>query len=810
MLRNIARDVHFGFRLLLRRPGFTTVAVLALALGIGANSAIFSVVYGTLLAPMPYPNPDQLVMVWSRIQGGRNVTAAGDFLDWKQQSTVFQDLVAWTGGAVNLATAERPQQVDAVRMTPGFYSMIGLPFFLGRDFRPEEGRPGADQVVILRYRLWEERFNRDPNIVGSQIRIDGRPRTVVGVLGPMPSEYREPASLAVPLAFTPDQINHDFHWLLVMGRMKPDVTLAQANANMDSVTKQIAAAHPKSNTGWTASVEPLKHNFLPPQTRSSLWFLLGAVGFVLLIACVNVANLMLAQGSARQRELAVRAAIGASRGRLFGQLLAESLTLAAIGGVLGVGLSTVIIKLIVAIMPQDTLPYEADLTLNIPVLAFTILVSTLSGVLFGCAPAWQAARSNTNDTLKEAGRSSVGSARHHVRRGLVVAEFALALSLLAGGGLAVHSLLKLTRVDLGFRTDHLLTFGVPVQDDRFTAADEINAFHNLLIDKIRALPSVESVSASTGMPVRGTNFGMPFTIAGKPVDDPSKRPGAGFNMVSPTYFGTFGIRIMRGRPFTEQDRQGSQPVAIVNETFVRRYFEGVDPLTQRIIVEQLIPGVTRLGPPIEWQIVGVYRDVRNAGPRDQGFPEIDVPLAQSPWPGITIAVRTAGEAAGLQRSIADAIRTVDPDLPMVNVRTMEQLVSESISSDRFRTALFGSFALVALLLAALGIYGVMSFLVSQRTHEIGLRMALGAPRGRVVAQVLREGMTAAGAGVLLGFGGAYLVGRAMQGMWFGVGAIDPIGFGVVAIVLLAAALLACLVPARRAASVDPLTALRQE
>jgi putative ABC transport system permease protein len=744
MLTHLGRDVMFGFRLLLRRPGFTAVAVLALALGIGANSAIFSVVYGTLLAPMPYPNPDQLVMVWSRVQGFRNVTSAGDYVDWKQQATAFQDLVAWTGGAVNIATAERPEQINAVRMTPGFYSMVGLPFFLGRDFTADEGRPGNDQVVVLRYRLWEERFESNRNIVGTQIRVDGKPRTVVGVLAPMPSEYREPASLAIPIAFTPEQLNHDFHWLLVMGRLKPDVTLSQANANMDVVAKQIAAAHPKSNTGWTASVEPLKHNFLPQETRSALWLLLGAVGFVLLIACVNVANLMLAQGSARQRELAVRAAIGASRGRLFAQLLSESLTLAAIGGALGVALSAAIVRSIVAIMPQDTLPYEADLTLNVPVLAFTLLVSTLSGVLFGCAPAWQASRANTNDTLKEAGRSSGGTGRHRVRRALVVAEFALALTLLAGGGLAVHSLLKLTSVDLGFRTDGLLTFGLPIQDDRFREPGQITAFHEVLLDKIRSLPGVESVSASTGMPVRGTSFGMPFSIVGKPVDDPSKRPGAGFNMVSPSYFGTFGIRIMRGRAFTEQDRQGSQPVAIVNETFARRYFEGVDPLTQRIAVEQLIPGVTRLGPPIEWQIVGVYHDIRNGGPRDRGFPEIDVPLAQSPWPGITVAVRTRGEAAGLPRSIADSIKSVDPDLPMVDVRTMAQVVALSISAERFRVVLFSSFSLVALLLAALGIYGVMSFLVAQRTHEIGLRMALGAARGQVVAQVMREGMTAAG------------------------------------------------------------------
>jgi putative ABC transport system permease protein len=806
---NVVRDVVFGVRLLRRTPGFTAVALFALALGIGANTAIFSVVYGTLLAPMPYPNPDQLVMVWSRIQNNRNVTAAGDFVDWKRLSTSFQDLNAWTGGPVNLSTAERPEQISAVRATPGFNTMVGVPFVLGRDFRPAEGRPGEDQVLILRYRVWEERFGKDPAIVGKQVRVDGKPLTVVGVLAPLPSEYREPPSIQLPLAFKPDQLNHEFHWLLVMGRLKPGVTLAQANADMDAVTGRLAELYPQTNTGWSARVEPLKHNFLPQETRSALWLLLGAVGFVLLIACVNVANLMLARGNARQRELAVRASIGASRRRLFSQLLAESLALSTAGGALGVALSVMIVRLIVAIMPADTLPYEADLELNVQVLAFTLVVSALSGVIFGCAPAWQAARANVNEILKESGRSSNNAARQYVRRALIVAEFALALSLLAGGGLAIHGLVKLSRVDLGFQTDRLLTFNLPVDGARLATTERLNAYHAQLLERIQSVPGVLSAAASTGMPVRGTSFGMAFSIAGKPVQDPSKRPGAGFNMVSPGYFMTFGIQIVRGRTFTDQDRMGTQRVAIVNETFVKRYLSGVDPLAHRIVMEQIEPGVAKLGPPVEWQIVGVYRDIRNAGPRDDGFPEIDVPLAQSPWPSVSIGVRTAGAPVAVQRGIGEAIRSVDPELPMVGVQTMEQVVAQSIAPDRFRTVLFGSFAGLALLLAALGIYGVMSYLVTQRTHEIGLRMALGAERGRVVVHFMKEGMTSAVAGVCLGLGGAYLVGRAMRGMWFGVETIDPLAFGVVAVVLLLSALVACAVPARRAASVDPLTALRQ-
>jgi putative ABC transport system permease protein len=431
------------------------------------------------------------------------------------------------------------------------------------------------------------------------------------------------------------------------------------------------------------------------------------------------------------------------------------------------------------------------------------------GVLFGCAPAWQASRANTNDALKEGARS-VSGGRHRLRRALVVLEFALALTLLTGGGLAIHSLVKLANVDLGFRTDHLLTFSLPVPQGKLQGTQAVTTFYHQLLERIQAVPGVMLASVSTGMPVYGTGFGMPFYIAGKPVDDPSKRPGAGFNMVTPDYYRTFGIPIARGRAFTDQDREGSPRVAIVNDVFVKRYFQGVDPLSQRIVVEELIPGVTKLGPAVEWQIVGVYNSVRNGGPKDDGFPEIDVPFWQSPWPGAAVGVRTAGDPLAVHQSLRAAIRSIDPDLPMADVKTMDQVVKESLAGDTFGTTLLGTFASLALLLAALGIYGVMSFVVAQRTHEIGLRLALGAGRGRVLWQVLKEGIVTALAGIVVGSAGAYFVGRAMQGIVYGVGVIDPVAFGTVTATLLGSALLACLVPARRAVSVDPMIALRQE
>jgi len=809
-MANFGRNVRFGLRLLGKNLGFTSVALLALVLGIGANTAIFSVVYATLLSPMPYPNPDQLVIVWSKINGDRNGVSAGDFLDWKGQNKSFQAMCAWTGGNYALANSDHPEMIRTRLTTPGFNDMVGTPFFLGRDFLPEEGQVGRDRVVIMTHQLWMERFGGDRDIIGKPIRLNGEYYTAVGVLAAGQPDRLE-AQLFVPLAFKPEQINHEFHFVLVMARLKPGVTIQQANADMDSVTRHIAEVYPKSNKGWGATVEPLRNDFISKDTIKNLWLLMGAVGFILLIACVNVANLLLARGTARQREIAVRAALGATRWQLFAQFLTESVALSLIGGVLGISLAWGLLKVIVSMIPPYTLPSEADFRLNLPVLFFSLAASIVCGVLFGCAPAWQTARLNLSDTLKESGRSSSTSVgRPGLRRTLVVLEFALALTLLAGAGLVIHSFWKLSRVDLGFRQDHLLTFFLPITNDRFASPELNNAFYRQIIDKIGALPGVTAVSASTGMPIIGTYFGMPFNLAGQAVDDPSSRPGANFSQVTPEYFRTFGIRMMTGRTFTEQDVAGSVPVAVVNETFMKKYLSKVEPLTQRVVVEQLIPGVTKLGPPIEWQIVGVYHDSRIRGVRSEGFPEIDVPFWQSPWPEAGLAVRTFGDPAGMTKSITAVVHTVDPELPLDQVKTMDQLVHESLASDRFSTVLFGSFAGLALLLAAIGIYGVMSFAVAQRTHEIGLRIALGAGPQQVLRLVLREGMLLALIGLGVGLGGTYFVGRLMKTVLYQVNAIDPAAISAVTAVLLLSALLACYIPARRATRVDPMVALRDE
>jgi putative ABC transport system permease protein len=531
---------------------------------------------------------------------------------------------------------------------------------------------------------------------------------------------------------------------------------------------------------------------------------------VLLIACANVANLLLARGTARQREVALRASLGASQGVVFRQFLTESLILAGLGGALGIALAWGLLKVILALMPAYTLPTEADVKLNLPVLAFTVAATCLAGLASGCAPALQAMRSDLVEALKEGGRSSASAGSHRLRRSLVVAEFALAITLLTGGGLAVNRLVQVMTADMGFRTDHLLTFSLPVPSARLADPEAINRFYDELLEKIQAVPGVKAASVSTGIPVQGTSFGMPFTIVGQPVEDPSKRPGAGFNMVSPEYFSTLGIRMSQGRAFSPQDVAGGPPVAVVNETFAKRYFEGKDPLAQRILVEQLIPGATRLGPPVEWQIVGVYANVRNGGPQGNGFPEIDVPFRQSPWPGATVALRTSTDPDSVRTAVAAVVQSMDPDLPMAATKSMDQLLDEAVAGNRFVASLMGTFASLALLLAAVGIYGVMSFSVAQRTHEIGLRMALGAGRAGVVRLIFREGMTTALMGTALGLFGAYGIGKIMQRIWSDVGNADPRVLCAVALLLLTAAMVACLVPARRAASVDPMVALRQD
>ena len=812
-MTDLLRDIRFGLRLLWKSPGFTCVSLIALALGIGATTAIFSLLFSILLAPLPYPHSDRLMMIWSHQKGERTGTSPADYQDWKKQATAFETIGAWSGRGFVVSTPEWTEQMQASTVSTGFFEeLIGEKVVSGRRFFPEDMVPGNDHVVILGNKTWHEKFGSDPNIVGRALRMSGQEYTVIGVAAPSPGDKGD-SQLYVPLTFGPEQTMRENRYLLVMALLKPGVTLEAANADMTVVAQRLAKDNPKTNSDVTITVEPLHNDFLPKNTRTGLWLMMGSVAFVLLIACVNIANLLLAWGTARQKEIAVRIAQGATRARVFRQFLIESLSLALIGGALGAGLSVAILNGVMTLMPRNELgiPYEADPHLNLPVLLFSLLAAVGCGVLFGCAPAWHASRQNVNDMLKDSGRSTSAGRSNRLRKVLVVAEFALALVLVAGAGLIIHSFWKVTRVDLGIRRDHLLTFNVPVQQDRDAAkAEQVRALYAPLLERIATAPGVLHVGMAVGLPAAGAPD-LPFWIVGQPHEDMSKRPSSLYQPVTPGYFDTYGVRLVEGRFLNAQDIAGGQRVAMVSEGFVRQYLRGLDPLQTRLMIPEIIIGKNPpLGDPIEWQIVGVFHDVQYDSHPTASSAEIDVPFDQCPWPFTTIAVRTSADPSAVIKNVAAMVRSVNPDYPMLRVRTMDQVVSQSLVTDRFILVVFGGFAGLALVLAAIGIYGVMTFSVAQRNHEMGIRMALGAGHGQVLGLVISEGMQSALIGLAIGLPGVYFVGRALKSLLYQITAVDVRALSGVVAVLLASALVACYVPARRATKIDPMAALRQE
>ena len=804
-------DLRFAVRGLMKARGFSIAAITALALGIGPNTAIFSVVYATLLAPLPFPEPHQLVMVWSKAPSGeRSAVSPADYLAWKESARSFQYLEPISPRLFNLSTPDEPRRVRARRVTPDGHRMLGEAVALGRDFQPGDDQPGKNQIVLLSNRLWRLGYAADPGIVGRDIRMDGRPYSVVGVLPPGPSD-RLPADLWMPLTFEPAEMNnHAARRLLLMGRLKRGVSIEQAQHEMSSIAAELGRRVPKSNNGWNVSVEPLQNNFLSADTRTTLWLLLAAVGFVVAIACVNVANLLLARGSVREREMAIRASLGASRIRLVRQMLTESLVLAAAGGLLGIISAAWLLQALLAVIPRGMLPSEADPQLSVPVLLFALLTTAMCGLLFGSAPSWQASQVDLHETLKQSGRTSAGSGRRRLRQALVVVELALAVTSLAGAGLAIHSFWNRTQVDLGVRTDRTLTFSLPVTREQLNTRERIEGFYRNLVERLRTVPRVTHASVSTGLPVQGTPFGGPFHLVGTPACDAASCPTTGVRMVTPDFLQTFGGTIVRGRGFTDDDKAGSVRVALVSQQFADRYLRDVDPLDQRIELNEAGSPPT-LAPQIEWKIIGIYHTINNSQELgDVSRPEVMLPFSQSPWLDAAVAVRTAGDPDAVRQDVAAAVRTIDPDLPLVSVRTMTEIVRERLASDRLNVALYGALAMVALLLAAVGVYGVMAFSIVQRTQEIGVRMALGAGQAHVRRQILREGATLCAGGLMLGVAGAYALGRAMQSTLFGTGAMNVTVLLAVSVVLLTSALLACYVPARRASALDPMIALRQE
>jgi putative ABC transport system permease protein len=806
IIDNTVQNFRYAIRGLLTKPAFAFIAVLTLALGIGPNTAIFSIVYATLLAPLPYVHSEQLVMIWSNVKGHRNQVAAADFLDWKRDASSFQQMAAFVERPYNLSSTQEPQYINGLNVSTNWHRLLGERVLMGRDFGADEDQLGKDHVFILSHRCWMNRFGADPNIIGKQFRLNGEPYTAIGVM-PAGASDRHDEEIWLPVRFTRAELSRGNTFWYVIARLNPGVSLTHAREEMNAITRRIAEQYPATNSGLSATVEPLKNDFQSPETIRNLWLLLAAVSFVLLIACANVANLLLVRGVARRREVAIRAALGASRSRLVFQMIVESLTLAAFGGALGLLLAVSLLKVILAILPPGTLSSEADVRISGPVLLFTLLTATLSGILFGCAPAMGANVLKIREALNQDGRSTPSRRPIHLQETLVVVEYALALTLLAGAALTVHSFINRTHVDLGIRTDHVLTFYLPVPHSKLAREEQTAAFYRELLARIESVPGVRRAAASTNSPLDDANVEMPVSIIGSRT---VTTPDINIESLTPSYFETFGVHLERGRIFNEGDGASGPAVAMVNEAFVRRFLSGLDPLTTRLMVGKLQNGELQPGPFVVRRIVGVFRDIQNsARPGQPKLPQIWVPFAQSPWPHSVVSVRTAMDASKCVRDIARAVHSLDPNLPLADVKTIEQRVRDQFVEDRFGMALYGSLAGIALLLACAGTYGVMSFAVARSTPDIGLRIALGATAKHVVSNVIKRGLKIALAGMMLGILGAYAASRALRSSLYGTGTVDWSAVSIVVALLLITALLACYIPARRASSVDPMVALRQ-
>ncbi|MCI0489539.1 MAG: ABC transporter permease [Blastocatellia bacterium] len=807
----LLQDLRYGARMLLKRPGFTVVAVLTLALGIGANTAIFSVVNGALLSPLPFKEPDRLVMLWTQnMERGveRSDVSLDDYLDWQKGSNGFEQLAAYGPWGFNITGEAEPEKITSVVVTPNFFETLGVAPARGRDFLPEEALQSGGNVVIISYGLWQRRYGGNPNLIDQTLTLDGSGYRVVGV---MPAGFHFPnkdVEMWAPLSLTPDDSSRRSRWLKVIGRLKPATTLAQAGSELDVVAGQLALVYPDIDAGWGARITSLNEEVVK-DSRFALLMLLAAVGFVLLIACVNVANLLLARMDARQKEMAIRAALGARRARLIRQLLTESLLLSATGGAAGLLLALWGLELIMAFFPAQPFIGTDDLSLlqlnqvslDARVLGFTFLLSTLTGTVFGLAPVYQALRPDLHHSLKEGGRTSGASSRSPLRGALVVAEVALTLVLLAGAGLLIRSFVSLIEVDPGFRSENLLTFRLSPAS-KYRRSQDRMAYYERVTESIRSLPGVESVGATTSLPFSGTDLSAPFSIEGRLQPTTGEVPAAGFHSITQDYLSTMGIGLARGRSFTEQDAADKPPVALINETMARRYFSGEDPIGKLMRI--------RFGGNQPLEIVGIVGDTRQMGLEAEIKPEVYVPAAQRPWFFITFAVRTSADPLSFAGAIKNRVWSIDRDIPIYSLVTMDDRISDSIARRRFNMLLLGLFAALALVLSVVGIYGVTAYSVGQRTHEIGVRMALGAGTGDVLRMVFGQGMRLAAAGVALGLAGSYALTRFMSSMLFGVKATDTLTFAIVSLLLIAAAMLACYIPARRAARVDPMVALRYE
>jgi len=798
--------------MLARSPGFAIVALLTLAFGIGANTAIFSFVDGVLLKPLPYENADRIVRVLERPpRGERNGISTLNFLDWQKDNSVFDFMAAQTGGQATLTGVTEPVQLRGGRVSSSYFEIFRIKAALGRTFLPDEDQPGKDRVVILSHALWVSQFGGDPSIVNRTILLDNEPHTVIGILPAGSAFDRAFNQLWRPLAFEPSNMTRNFHWLASFARLKQGVSLEQARAQMDAIGARIEKDFPDSNKGWGVIVERYADVIVGQETRTALWVLMIATGMVLLIGCANLANLALARGVSREREVAVRASLGAGRWRLVSQFLTENVLVSVCGGLAGILVGYGMMQWMQRLIPPYSFAREANITMDARALLFAVAISVLTGLLFGMAPALQATSPDLVSSMKTSSRSMTSTAsRRWFRDILIILEVTLAFMLLAGSGLMMRSFFRLLNVDTGFDSTNVLTIGLPTATKQFPDPTRLNLYLREIRTAVEAVPGVRGTALSCGTPLQGTCYGMPMQVADRPLVDVANRQGGFYKIVSPSYFTTLRLQLLRGRGLSDHDTKSAPPVLVINERLAKRDFPNEDPIGKRILIQEIIPGKTELGPDIGWQVVGVVRDERVNGVADERSAGVYVSNEQSPGYFMTLSVRADVDPLTLQKAITASIHSVNRNQALTDIRTLDQIKDQSMAQNRLRSVLLGVFALLALLLSAIGIYGVISYSVAQRTQELGIRAALGASKPDLLWLVLSHGLILTLVGLVLGVGGALGLTQLMASLLYNIGARDPMTMVAVAAVLVVVAAFACYVPARRATKVDPLVALRYE
>ena len=818
-METFIRDIRYGVRGLLKRPGFTAIAVITLALGIGANTAIFSVVNAVVLRPLPYAQPDRLVMVWETMAGNdRRSVAPGNYADWRTQNRTFVDMAATFDGNFNLSSDGETERINGATITSNLMSVLGVQTQIGRTFQAEDDQHEDRNVVLISDGLWRRRFGADRNIVGRLLMIDETPYAVVGVMA-SGFQFPAPSDLwvlgrdrnAVPMSLISQIPKNDWshergaHFISVVGRLKSDASLSQAQSDIAGIARRQEQAFPKTNGGLGSNTVPL-HTQIVGSVQGVLFILLGAVGLVLLIACTNVASLMLARATQRDREMAIRMAVGASRWCLIRQLLAESLLLSFIGGLAGSVVSVWVVDIFIKLSPGD-IPRLSEASVDLRLLGFTFLISILTGIGFGLLPAFQAARTNLNSSLKEsATKASEGRQRRRSRNVLVAAEIALAQVLLVGAGLLIISYVRLTEINPGFNADKVLTAKIAPSTRKYPDPQSRATFYTAVLDHLRALPGVKSAGMVMNLPLSGASMNRGFHVEGRQEPKPDENITMDYQVVSPDYFSTLEVPIIRGRGLTNADTESSERVIVVNQTMARRYWPNEDPIGKRMAIGESSKDTS-------WRtIIGIVGDIRHASLSEAAGPCGFIAYRQDleSWPRMAFVIKGNTDAVSLTSAVRRELIDIDPAQPVYGIEPLEKLLNTSVAQRRFVMLLVGSLAFIALVLAMIGVYGVSSFSVSERTHEIGIRMALGAKPRDVLVMVLGQGMRVALVGMAIGLGSALALTRLLASLLFEVSATDPRTFAMVAVLLGAVASLACYLPARRATKVDPLVALRYE